>query len=387
MPVNMDEARRVFTPSSPIQHKDLFRGRTTQITRAVDAFSQPGLHPVIFGQRGVGKTSLANVLRGILPNSLAVKITCDTSDTFDSIWQKVFKTVTLSFKVKAFGFSPELAEKRQCLADYLPKDKPATPSDIVDVLSDLAQKAVFIFDEFDRVSDTKTRLQVADFIKIISDNSTKVTIVLVGVGKSISDLISAHESIVRNLRQIEMPSMSKEELKEILKSGYLVSGVSASEEMLDELAVLCGGYPHYAHLLGLATCKACAEQGTEVLSNKVIEIACQSAVSEAIETLRESFHKATATSMPSNYPTILIACGLADYDERGVFRATDVVDAANGYLGADFKIQSVVPALGAFTTPDRGSVLEAISVVGRNQYRLREPMMRPYLRIRARLLT
>lgn len=50
-----------FTPAAPIQKRDLFSGRTKQFGDLADAVVSVGQHGVVFGERGVGKTSLASV--------------------------------------------------------------------------------------------------------------------------------------------------------------------------------------------------------------------------------------------------------------------------------------------------------------------------------------
>ena len=55
-------AATVFQPRTPIATKELFAGRWPELTEISDAVHQTGLHVVIYGERGVGKTSLANVI-------------------------------------------------------------------------------------------------------------------------------------------------------------------------------------------------------------------------------------------------------------------------------------------------------------------------------------
>ena len=55
-------ATTVFQPRTPITTRELFAGRWSELMAVVDAVNQVGLHAVIFGERGVGKTSLANVI-------------------------------------------------------------------------------------------------------------------------------------------------------------------------------------------------------------------------------------------------------------------------------------------------------------------------------------
>ena len=52
----------VFKPTSPINREDLFAGRQSQRQDVLDAINQQGQHAVLYGERGVGKTSLANML-------------------------------------------------------------------------------------------------------------------------------------------------------------------------------------------------------------------------------------------------------------------------------------------------------------------------------------
>lgn len=125
---------------------------------------------------------------------------------------------------------------------------------------------------------------------------------------------------------------------------------------------------------------------TDVIDGNIFVVGCNLAVEDAIEKYREAFTLATRTVTPSRYPRILCSCAFAQHDDRGVFRATDVVDAMRVVFNEFTTVQAVVPALGHFTTPDRGKVLEGINIRGRKQYRFDDPMMRPFLRIKAQSL-
>src|SRR5271165_1486832 len=90
------EAGSVFTPSAPINDKTLFAGRIDQVRQVMDAVNQRGQHAVIYGERGVGKTSLANVLADFLSGGSWVvvrRINCDAGDSYDSVWKKVFAEI------------------------------------------------------------------------------------------------------------------------------------------------------------------------------------------------------------------------------------------------------------------------------------------------------
>ena len=350
------EASQVFTPGAPVQTRDLFAGRREQLGRTVETLSAPGRHPVIFGQRGVGKTSLANVLGDALQDLLAVKVSCDGSDTFSTIWNRVLYTASLSFKQKAFGFSNEEAVRSVSLVDLLGHDPSnAKPAEIGGLLSKINKFVVIIFDEFDKVVDPKAKSAFADLIKILSYNTPRVTLIRVGVSQNVHDLIGEHPSIDRNLVHIDMPTMSDDEISTIVDVGFSKLRIKAENGVVKQIPALANGYPHYAHLLGLSAAKACITNSTATLTHEIFEMGCRFAVSDATEKYRDMYARATMTTQPSRYPIILCACGYANCDARGVFRATDVVEAVKDVFNLDLTVQAVVPGLGEFLSPNSRS--------------------------------
>ncbi len=61
------EATEVFSPSAPVDESDLFAGRVPQLRKMIDGVFERGKHAVLFGERGVGKTSLAKVFHKLFP--------------------------------------------------------------------------------------------------------------------------------------------------------------------------------------------------------------------------------------------------------------------------------------------------------------------------------
>lgn len=87
-----------FTPGAPIDDLALFAGRIPQAQDVVSAVVQKGQHVALYGERGVGKTSLANVLPILfrardLPRFVPVRVNCSTDDTFQSLWRNIFRAL------------------------------------------------------------------------------------------------------------------------------------------------------------------------------------------------------------------------------------------------------------------------------------------------------
>jgi hypothetical protein len=180
--------------------------------------------------------------------------------------------------------------------------------------------------------------------------------------------------------------MNEEEITAIMRSGFGELHIDADPSVYDEVVMLADGFPHYAHLLGLNAVKACLKNDVVKLDPSIFHIGCDFAVQDAVEKYRDEYGRATATTQVSRYPNVLCACSYAKHDDRGVFKATDVVDAMHQVFKEDLTIQSVVPALGEFASPKRCKILEKVPVGNRSHYRFTDPMMRPFLRIKAQSL-
>jgi GTPase SAR1 family protein len=146
----------------------------------IDAINQKGQHAIIFGDRGVGKTSLANVLASFLPSGpslISRRINCDKGDSYNSVWLKVFTEIQPSDAAQVAGFAGMGHTPRvDANADII------SPDVVRRQLATWAEKSlpILIIDEFDRVDDAY-RTIFADTIKTLSDHAIAATVILVGV--------------------------------------------------------------------------------------------------------------------------------------------------------------------------------------------------------------
>ena len=143
---------QLFTPATPINDRQLFAGRIAQVQRVVDTVSQRGLHAILFGERGVGKTSLANVLSGFLQGTgkavIAPRVSCASSDTYSQLWHRVFQQITFVEQRETLGLRPETVDELSSLADSLPTS--LTPDIVRMKLEGIGSHCVLILivDEF-----------------------------------------------------------------------------------------------------------------------------------------------------------------------------------------------------------------------------------------------
>ena len=377
---------QVFTPAVPISEDELFAGRADQIDKAIDAINQLGQHAVVYGERGVGKTSLANVLSSRLVShsgeqAIAPRVNCDATDDFSSLWRKVLAKVEMTETERTAGFTGVPHETRRTAADALP-DKDVTPDAVRGFLTWMAQSRALlvIFDEFDRLTDQPTRRTMADTIKALSDHAVPATIVVVGVADTVSDLIAEHESIDRSLIQIPMPRMEPSELGELLDKGMRKLGMRLELKARQKIIDLSQGLPPYTHRLALHATRAAIRTQRRTITEADVKHAIKDAVENAQQSLRENYRKAISSPQTGNlFGQVLLACARAKTDDFGYFAAADVRKPMSRIMRKRYEIPSFARHLNRFCQPERGCVLRKEGEKHRYRYRFSDPLMQPFV--------
>lgn len=84
------KAKQLFNPTAPIDEDRLFSGRSQQVDDLLGVIYERGAHAVLFGERGVGKSSVANIVKVRVPSAVAnirfLKVNCRPEDTFFTLW-------------------------------------------------------------------------------------------------------------------------------------------------------------------------------------------------------------------------------------------------------------------------------------------------------------
>lgn len=377
------EAGRVFNPNTPIDERDLFAGRVEQTRRVIDAVNQRGQHAIIFGERGVGKTSMANVLSQFLTNPsgtlLAPRVNCDSSDTFDRVWRKAFDQIELAQRTPVSGFLADPKTESYSINELA--NGALTPDSVRRILTVMSSNAlpIIIIDEFDRLQP-KPRRALADTIKGLSDHAVRATVVVVGVGDSVDQLIEEHQSVARALVQIQMPRMSGDEIREIIRKGLTRLGMSIEEDAMEKIALLAQGLPHYAHLIGLHSSRGALDSQAMSISAAAVENAIDKAIRDAQQSIRTAYHAAIRSSRRDNlFGAVLLACALAKTDELGFFAAGDVRQPMRAITGRDYDIPSYAQHLNEFSDSKRGDILCKAGSQRRYRFRFTDPLMQPFV--------
>ena len=358
----------LFEPRSPIDQDRLFSGRILQVQDLLDVVYEKGAHAIVYGERGVGKSSLANVIKDKAPTVISnlhfIKDNCRPEDSFFDLWAQVL----CDFEYEGAMISDLLkTETRHFIVQK-----------ILETLSKTKQY-IFIFDEFDRIADPATKAAMADTIKHFSDYPQNITIIIVGVGFSITELFGAHPSIARCCKQIPMPRMSHQEIAQVIDERTPQIGITVSEANVKKIVELAQGFPGFGHLLGREAILSAIDRMNRNVDDRDITIAVKHGVDKAQESMRRDYQTATYSAKENIYAHVLLACAQARKNEMGLFSASDVKETLSTILKRRVEISHFARHLAAFCDASRGPILRKTGSQKRFLYQFIEAPIQPFI--------
>jgi len=378
------EINQLFTPSTPVTTAELFAGRSPQMVRIIDAIAEPGRHVLLYGERGVGKTSLAQIVPYLVPRRNAklhyYRVQAFPIDNFHSIARKIFKRI----KMHATNAADDVSE---ITAADLYKET-ITPDDFVHEFSFFNGNDVpmVVIDEFNEIpQDGLTTRLWANTIKALSDAGTNITLIIVGVANNVTQLIKEHESIQRCTEEILMPRMGRDELTEVLMKRLDQLNITITEGARWKVVNLAKGLPAYVHGLGKFAALNAVKMPTPRtrIEDSDVDAAIDGLLASSDQTFKDSYEAATRSNQPGNLlKHALTACALARTDDSGFFTPASVREPLSAILGKWVEIANFQNHLLAFIDPKRNAILERIGEQRAYRFRFKHPAMQPYVMMR-----
>jgi Cdc6-like AAA superfamily ATPase len=368
----------VFRPSAPITDQQLFAGRNHELFSVVEAVQSVGQHAVIFGERGVGKTSLARIAMQIQQGALAVRVNCDGGDTYTSIWDKVLDELAIAVgELPPDEHSILVAPLAACVETL--KQQEVTPSSVRVALRRISihrPVAVFI-DEFNEIADSSVRALISNTIKALSDHIERITLCPVGVAEDLDALLEGHLSAVRAIVQVRMPRMSGEELEEIVRRGLERLEMEIGADALNLVRVIPRGLPQYAHLLAQEGARDALLEGQSEIQRDNVMRGLKVGLGKLDHTLSKAYEGATYSPKKTRLKEVLLACAIAKVGDQGDFSPSDIRVPYSKIIKEQVNIDRFNPQLTTLAT--QRDILVREGEERRWRYRFRDPLMEPYV--------
>jgi hypothetical protein len=381
-------------PTRPIESQEYLYARTKQVQQIEQALYAPGRSIFVYGDRGVGKTSLAHTVAFLQQSAdrNPVFIACGPSSTFSGVMSTVIAslkpeksaphTTAHTAKLGYNGIGFEVGRERREHAQTEPSefDLTSAVAGLLQIENTGGKDRVIVIDEFDRIQSDPERGHFADFIKQIGDQQIPFRFVFCGVSASMEALLGAHQSCFRYLEGVELQRLPWEGRFQIIDTTAKALKVEVDYRAQVRIASISDGFPYYVHLI-------CEKLFWQMFND---EANCQvsnldhyrEAVSQAVlgieQHLKATYEKATMKDAPG-YEQVLWAVA----DHADLIRNTDGVWESYVKVTAGGEQLGRVDVTGRLTSLKGASCGQILISTRRGWYQFRESMMRGYVRLRA----
>lgn len=375
--------REAFTPTQPKQAAKLFAGRRRELKRIVSAIEEWKAHVVIYGERGFGKTSLANTVVQIARDGGITVLTCACSSeiTFEEMCRGFLREIPLPYRGVGGREGGGRAATRGNFASLLPPG-PFGAAELTEALRQMIDRhVIFRLDEFDRVRAPAFKNQLAEAIKNLSDAGARVTFLVVGVAEDLDELLGRHPSIQRNVVGIHLALMTEEEVLKLIAAGEAAAGIQFDEDVKQRIVALSQGLPYQVQLLCLRCGQAAIEAGVRRVAEEHLESAIDQAIALAPRAVERVYERAFPGTSREAARVVAFAAASSACDFYGYFSLDDLARAGRNAQSAEALIAGNLSALlDELASDTRGPALLRVrdDRTGR-RYAFIDPLMRAYL--------
>lgn len=240
-----------LSASQPVTNAERFAGRRSPLSSLIAAIEQQRAHVVLYGERGIGKTSLIHVFAEVAREAryLVLYGSCGMEARFDEMFRAFAAQIPLLYHSSISPTADE-GEHRRSFADLL-GDQPLAPRELASLFGEIVgTRVVIILDEYDRVADAAFRRDIAELIKNLSDRAARVQLVLTGVASNLDELVGFTPSIRRNIMGLPLGPMPDQEAVEILRRAEDATGLQFDQSASELILRMAGGSPYLVRLLG-----------------------------------------------------------------------------------------------------------------------------------------
>lgn len=391
--------RQEFFHLRPIDQQEHLKGRATQLSQIHRSLDSLGRQIFIFGDRGVGKTSLARTAAFSAPGYKfdPIYVACDREGSFFQMAaamidelagrmdQSVERTTTekVSILSKVLGYEKGSSDKRI----YPEFDSLSRFIQALKAITESSQKPpIIIIDELERFTGEHDRGLTADFIKRVSDEKIRARFIVCGIASSLSGLIGNHPSSERSFSPIELKQLNYSNLQEIINSAADAFNVKIPKGIVQRISIISDGFPYFTQLIGDQLFWVMYEDETDVsvCTMDHFQRAIDRSVEEALFTLREKYEKSTLKyrntddfkyALWSLVSSPTLSRQVTDVYEKSYLPLVDELKPEKTLTSHEFNSR-----IWYLTQESHGSILAS---KGSGWYEFSERMMRGYVRLKA----
>lgn len=361
----------VFTPGvPPLEKNNIYVNRATA-ERKLGRLIQRRHIPVIWGDYGVGKTSL--VRRFFATEAKAGKeiyfgstAGVELSDIFREILQHLSYTVETSRVVtnetsKSLGVSlkaAKMSKDRKSGSAATHELVVTSPTD--NSISQLASKAelIIILDEMHRASDS-LRASLADWIKSTRAANSNFSLAIVGTTADVQSLVSFDEGINRHVKELHVEPMTDTEARKVVTEGFSKLKMTLPPTVRETLVSAAGGAPSVIQAFCLDAAESAIEGGRQSVATEDLRYAVDRYLEENEDRLLQKYMAAIETTGSKRLRKQVLHA-VAD-SSHNIVTMEDIAAGVSRALGEPTPSTSLSGPLRALKSEEYGRILRDVT--------------------------
>jgi hypothetical protein len=370
--------RDVFTPTRPKRSYKEFTGRNHLIQSIVQAVEEERAHVVLCGDKGLGKTSLANVVAEFADEAgyLVARVTSTADLTFERFVHAILDQ--LSDRITDAPAGDILKEELGAthLADLLNGGTFDVPAALKALERLTGHQVLVLIDDYDRVQHDGFKVKMTELMRALSDHGAWLSLIILGRGKNPGELLLDDFESVAGIVGMKLSPLEDGESEEAVKRGGLRLGIQFNGDVTESLVRLSQGIPSVLQWLCLLTIRRALRRYSDEVEMEDLTEIVEEAAGKIDSTLSAQLDRICCGSSTAWISDILFLAAQTPNQGDGVFSTLDMSDLSHSAVGKQLSELSLHWALTRLCAVERDTVLEKLSTTDGTRYRFVNPTMR-----------
>lgn len=377
------EPNDVFSPGKlPINPGNVYAQRGKIEKKTLKSLKR-GFIPLVFGEYGVGKTSMVrHILKPYEKKNRLVNIESVAHKSLSDVFKSCLETLNYEVQVRTTrsrehtegkAEEGELSFNSSALSAKYKSEKNEKTSNIITTENELYvtspsdskfmklcddNQLALILDELHNANESFIK-ELVVFIKTYGNaNCKNFKIILLGTSSDPDRLVQQDTGIDRLIEDCHLESMRDDEAKQLITEGMHKLNVTVEDTALKKLVKMCVGSPNILQYVCLEASEAALDRETHVIYSQDIEDAISEYVNSKASRLYRSYKGAIETVGDKMYRKQILRA-ISESDDEYV-TMQQICNKVSEFLKTDVKSTDVSGSLRKLKTTEFGNILKDV---------------------------